>query len=208
LEGKQPVATDLTEAAGGADAREARIVDRLVPFGQPTARCGERGWFIEEGTLRPNRDDAARIQVPVTPPERYTLRLKVKRLFGSDQFAVGLIVGGRQTMASLDAYGGTVSGLHLVDGKTVKNNPTTHKGAVLPEDKLVNVKVRGASDAVSVEADGKKFVDWNGDAQRLSQDDRFAMPRTDWLYLATWNTQFAVSAFCLDDEAEKGTSKK
>lgn len=156
-------------------------------------------WFIEENTLRSNRDDYARLQVPFVPPERYTLRLKVKRLFGADQFAAGLVVGGRQVMCSFDAYGGSVSGLHLVDGKSVKANPTTHKGQLLAENKVANIRIDVTPQSVVATVDGKPVVDWKGDPAKLGQDPKYAMPQTEWLYIATWNTQFAISDFVLDE---------
>jgi hypothetical protein len=157
-------------------------------------------WFIEENSFRSNRDDFARLQIPIDPPEQYTLRLKVTRLFGSDQFAVGLIVGGRQVMCSFDAYGGTASGLHLVDGKSVKSNATTRKGSVLPVDKPVAIRIQVTSQSVVAEVDAKPVVDWKGDASKLGQDPKYAVPRTDWLYFASWNTQFAISECFLDDD--------
>jgi hypothetical protein len=96
-------------------------------------------WFIEENTLRANRDTASRLQIPVDVPERYTLQLKVERLFGGDMFGVGIVVGGRQTMVCIDGYGGAISGLHLVDGRKVKSNSTTYKGALLPENQPVSI---------------------------------------------------------------------
>lgn len=165
-------------------------------------------WFIEENTLRSNRDDFARLQVPFAPPERYTIRLKVKRLFGADQFAVGLVVGGRQVMCSFDAYGGSVSGLHLVDGKTAKANSTTHKGQVLADDKVANIRIEVTPKSVVATVDGKPVVDWNGDPAKLGQDPKYAVPRTEWLYIATWNTQFAISEFVLDEEPSAGAKNK
>lgn len=165
-------------------------------------------WFIEENTLRSNRDDFARLQVPFTPPERYALRLKVKRLFGADQFAVGLVVGGRQVMCSFDAYGGSVSGLHLVDGKSVKSNLTTHKGQVLAENKFANIRIDVTPKSVVATVDGKPVVNWEGDPAKLGQDSKYAVPQTEWLYIATWNTQFAISDFVLDEVPAAGPRSK
>jgi hypothetical protein len=156
-------------------------------------------WFMDGG-LKWNRDDYARLQVPVTPPENYTLKLKVRRLFGDDQFGIGLIVGGRQTLLSVDAYGGQCTGLHLLDGKKSKDNESTHKRAVLPLEQTVDLEVRVRPNAVTLRADDRTIVDWSGNASRLSQDERYAVPRTDWLFLASWNTQCEVTEFLLIDE--------
>ena len=156
-------------------------------------------WFMEDNTLRANRDDAARLQIPIKVPDSYTLRMKVQRLYGRDMFGVGLVIDGRQTMICMDAYAGTVSGLHLVDGKTVKSNSTTYRGALLPENQPVTIRIRVEPDSVTAEADGKSFLNWKGNPEQLSQDDRYSVPRTDWLYLASWNTQFAISNLFLNE---------
>ncbi len=156
-------------------------------------------WFIEDNTLRANRDSASRLQIPVDVPERYTVQLKVERLFGGDMFGVGIVVGGRQTVVCIDGYGGAISGLHLVDGKKVKSNSTTYKGALLPEKQTVSIRIRVAPNAVTAEADGRTFVSWKGDPSELSVDEAYAVPDTSRLFLASWNTQFAISQLTLDE---------
>jgi hypothetical protein len=157
-------------------------------------------WFIEENTLRPNRDDYARLQIPCSVPEKYTIRLKIERLFGSDMFGVGVIVGGQQTMVCMDGYGGTYSGLHLVDGKKAKSNSTTFKGPLLPENQVVSVRIHVEPNAVTAEADGSPFLTWRGNPSQLSVDGNYAVPQVDQLFLASWNTQFAISELLLDEE--------
>jgi len=160
-------------------------------------------WFIQENTLRMNRDDYARLQVPVAPPERYTLRLRVQRLVGNDQFAVGLVVGGRQTMCCFDAYGATVSGLQLVDGRKVRDSPLAHRGQILLRDATAEIVLRVTPDSVRGDVDGKTIVDWSGDPQRLSVDLPYAVPNEQWLFLAAWNSHFAISEFTLEDNSDR-----
>jgi hypothetical protein len=119
-------------------------------------------------------------------------------LFGGDMFGVGIVVGGRQTMVCIDGYGGAISGLHLVDGKKVKSNSTTYKGALLPENHPVSIRIRVEPNAVTAEADGRQFVSWKGDPSQLSVDPTYAVPQTNRLFLASWNTQFAISQLMLD----------
>lgn len=160
-------------------------------------------WFIQENTLRMNRDDYARLQVPVAPPERYTLRLQIQRLVGNDQFAVGLVVGERQTMCCFDAYGATVSGLQLVDGRKVRDSPSAHRGQVLLRDATAEIILRVTPESVRAAVDGKTIVDWNGDPQRLSVDRPYAVPNEQWLFLAAWNSHFAISEFTLEDDTDQ-----
>lgn len=158
-------------------------------------------WFFQDGRLLWNRDTYARLQVPVTPPESYSLRIRAQRLFGVDQLGIGLVVGGQQTLLLVDAYGGRISGLHLLDGKYANNNESTYRKPVFVEDQTVDLHVQVRPRAVTLTAGREEIMDWSGDPSRLSQDARYLMPRTDWLYLASWNTQFAVSEFRLIEES-------
>lgn len=157
-------------------------------------------WFIDEGKLLWNRDDFARMQIPIAPPDKYTLRLRVERKFGDDQFGIGLVVGGHQTLVSIDGYNGKISGLHRLDGKKSNANATTFKGTILTANKPVNLVVKASPNSILLQADGKKIIDWTGDASRLSQDEKYVMPNTNWLYLASFNSQCAISEFLLDEE--------
>lgn len=198
-DGASPLAPLLPRRRSSATpAKRGNAIDVLKTV-SPKLDCVKGIWFIEENSLRSNRDDFARLQIPIAPPEKYTLNLKVKRLYGTDQFAVGLVVGGRPVMCSFDAYASTASGLHLVGGKSVKNNPTTRKGAVLKQDKLATIRIQVTPQSVIAEVDGMPVVEWTGDSSQLSQDPKYAMPRTDWLYLASWNTQFAITECLLEN---------
>lgn len=159
-----------------------------------------KGLWFRDGGLKWNRDTYARLQVPIEPPERYTLRLKIRRLVGNDQFGIGLIVGGRQVLLSIDGYGGTKTGLHRLDGKKSRENESTYTGRVLPPDTLVQLTVHVDADSVRLLADGNTIVDWSGDPARLSMDETYEMPRNDWLFLTSWNTHCELTEFALEEQ--------
>ena len=48
-----------------------------------------------------------------------------------------------------------------------------------------------------------KFVDWSGDPRRLSVDLPYAVPNQQWLFLAAWNSHFAISEFTLEDNSDR-----
>lgn len=156
-------------------------------------------WF-HDGGLKWNRETYARLQIPVTPPDRYVLKLRVRRLEGNDQFGIGLLVDGRQVLLAIDGYGGTKTGLHLLDGQKSRDNASTYDGQVLPADTYVNLTVQVRPDAVRLLADDKTIVDWSGDSAQLSMDDNYAVPNKDWLFLTSWNTQCEIVAFLLEPE--------
>lgn len=159
-----------------------------------------KGLWFRDGGLKWNRDTYARLQVPIEPPERYTLRLKIRRLVGNDQFGIGLIVGGRQVLLSIDGYGGTKTGLHRLDGKKSRENESTYTGRVLPPDTVVQLTVHVDPDSVRLLADGNTIVDWSGDPARLSMDETYEMPRNDWLFLTSWNTHCELTEFTLEEQ--------
>jgi hypothetical protein len=178
--------------------RRGNIIDLLRTL-DPRLDSVRGIWFFDGG-LQCNSETYARLQVPVEPPRRYTLRLKARRSDGDDQLGVGLIVGGHQTMLSIDSYGGKKTGLHFLDGKSSRNNESTHTGQVLPLDAVVELTVRVRPNSVRLWADGKTIVDWSGDPARLRMDKDYAMPRGDWLFLSSWRTQWEVTEFTLEEE--------
>lgn len=157
-------------------------------------------WYMKDNALRVHREDFATLQVPVDLPESYTVRLKIKRLFGEDNVGLGLVVGSSQTVLILDAYNSTISGLHMVDGKSVKSNSTTFRSSkpVLPKDVEVEVRVAVTPSSVVAQVGGTEVVNWTGQSAELSVDSRYAVPRKDWLFLAGKNVHFEVSEFVLE----------
>jgi hypothetical protein len=90
-------------------------------------------WFFEKnGRLRSPVESEARLQVPVVPPQSYVLRMKVERLQGVEQFGIGVMVGGRQTMISIDNSNSGFTGLHNLDGKPAADNESMKRGTFLP----------------------------------------------------------------------------
>jgi hypothetical protein len=157
-------------------------------------------WWFDDGTeLMGIRATHARLQIPITPPERYTLKITLKRTVGANHFGIGLIVGGRQTQLSIDGYDG-VTGLLLLDGRTSKENEGSYRGRVLPIDKTVQLEIRVRPTSVVLLADGKTIIEWSGNPARLSMSERYAMPRCDWLFLSSWNCTCRISEFLLVED--------
>lgn len=62
----------------------------------------------------------------------------------------------------------------------------------------MTITIQVDQNSVIADVDGKQFVNWTGDVNRVSRHDDFAVPRTDWLFLSSWNSQFAISEILLD----------
>lgn len=161
-------------------------------------------WYLKDNALRVHREDFAKLQVPVDLPKSYTVQIKVRRLFGENNIGLGLVVGTAQTVLILDAYESTISGLHLVDGKSVKSNSTTYRSTkpLLPKDVEVVVRVAVTPLSVQAHAGDAEIVNWTGQPAELGMDERYVVPRQDWLFLAGKNTHFEVTGFTLQPKSE------
>lgn len=159
-------------------------------------------WWRNGRSLQMNGETYARVQVPVTPPRNYTLRMRATRLAGDDMLGIGIVVGGKQALVAIDGYEGTKTGLALIDGRTNEANETTHDGALLPKDAPVELVVQVRADSAKLTANGQTIFDWQGDPARLSLQDRYVIPEESRLLIATWNTIFEISEFTLTDDGD------
>jgi hypothetical protein len=156
-------------------------------------------WFFEkDGRLRSPCEFEARLQLPVVPPKSYSLRMTVERLQGTQQFGIGVVVGGRQTMISIDNSESHCTGLHNLDGKPASGNESTKEGQFLPLHKLAEVECRVADDAIRLDIDKQEVINWHGDPARLSVSPDWPVPHDDWLFISAFNSEFEISEFDLD----------
>jgi hypothetical protein len=160
------------------------------------AICGI--WQVDQSALTCHKERYARLQIPVDIPDSYVLRATVKRIFGVDTLAFVLVVDGRQVLLAMDGYGGDVAGLGLVDGKKQNNNETTMRTTVFPENRAVQIEIRVTPRSVSLVADGKRIVQWQGDAAAFSMQEEWQVPRKDWLHLACYEAGFEISSLWLE----------
>jgi hypothetical protein len=154
-------------------------------------------WHFVDGELTCHRETFARLQIPLDLPDSYSIQAIVKREAGQDQLGFGLVVGGRQVMLVLDSYGGTVAGLHLLDGKKANANPTSLRKVLLPLEATVRLEVRVTPNSVELSVDGQPTYKWVGDPGRLSVQPEWQVPRTDWLFLTSYHSYFRIKSLTL-----------
>ena len=95
--------------------------------------------------------------------------------------------------------GGTVSGLELISGRKIKNNPTTRKiKNVLPMDKPVPLTVEVTPSTVRVEVAGTEIVNWKGDPSVFSLQQAWDVPNKAWLHLGTYYSVFDTQSLTLE----------
>jgi hypothetical protein len=154
-------------------------------------------WHTWDGFLRCHNEAFNRLQIPVDVPITYTIRATVKRIAGTYGLGFGLVVGGRQTMLVLDSHPGDVTGLHLLDGKQVHEQPDIPHKMALPIGQVVNLEVRVTPQTVELLIDGGSRFQWAGDARRLSLQPEWEMPKKDWLFLTSHFSDFEIASLTL-----------
>ncbi len=107
------------------------------------------------------------VQVPGQLPEEYNLTAVVARGLGNGSFGIGLVAGKSRFMAIFDGEGGTASGLELVDGARIDNNPTRVAGHFLTKDVKTTLLFAVRKSGVAVSVNGKKIVEYTGSFDRL-----------------------------------------
>ncbi|HEY4259136.1 MAG TPA: hypothetical protein VGM98_03205, partial [Schlesneria sp.] len=156
-------------------------------------------WTLTDGNLASPKVAVARLRIPLTVPERYTLSGEVMRVDGIDELIFGLIVGGRPCEVVIDCVHGTISAIALLDGRDAVQGPNftrrVHKAPLLPRGEFVKVQCQVTPDTIIVSCGDQEVIRWHGDARRLSQrpssyppnecDDDFTH-----LSLASWDSVF------------------
>ena len=149
-----------------------------------------------------------RLQIPYEPGEEYDLEVSCKRVEGNNSFNVGLVAGGRQFLAAFDGWPaqGYMSGLDFVDGKDVRNNPTTLKGRLLDNDKnyILGYSVRNGK--IDMSLNGKVMITYKGEFNRLSLGTSYRSPSDKALILFLGpHTSYEIDRITLTPVKGKGT---
>jgi hypothetical protein len=149
-----------------------------------------------------------RLQIPYEPGEEYDLEVSCKRVEGNNSFNVGLVAGGRQFLAAFDGWPtqGYMSGLDFVDGKDVRNNPTTLKGPQFENDKNYTLGYSVRSGKIETSINGKVIVSYKGEFNRLSLGTSYRTPSDKALILFLGpHTSYHIDRIMLTPVKGKGT---
>jgi hypothetical protein len=177
--------------------KKPKLVD-LLKLIEPRLDHVQGIWFFEkDGALRSPKEFEARIEVPVAPPRSYSLRMTVERLQGTQQLGIGIVVGGRQTMISIDNSGGRFTGFHNLDDKPASDNESTKEGEFLRRLQPAELECRVRENEVQLDIDKAEIIRWRGDPARLSVSPDWAMPHAEWLFLSAFDSEFDISSFML-----------
>ncbi|MBS0205133.1 MAG: serine/threonine protein kinase [Planctomycetes bacterium] len=128
---------------------------------------------IEAVNLDPNRDSI--LELPVEPPEEYTLRLTAKRTSTIHAIIVGLVAGGQPVDAVFDLKSGEGGGLELINGQLAAYGPTALPKARFVDQVPFDLECRVSRERIVILGDGCCLIDWPVDAAHFAR--------------ANWHTQ-------------------
>jgi len=150
-------------------------------------------WRFALTTLISDPSQQALLQLPYVPGADYMLKARVERKQGNDAFFLGLVAGKRQVLVFIDGWTSKFSGLQLVDGKDVIENPTKHPGQLLGRNKAAEIVCTVQGDKITAAVDGRKFLDWQGDSARFSLGFGRSVPDKTALFIGSHETGFEIS---------------
>lgn len=129
----------------------------------------------------------------------------VERKEGVDSLFLGLLCGASQCVVIVDGWGGTVTGLNLLDGRFADANESTVRAKLLPPDRPVLITLSVRKDSVTLAADGRKVMAWKGAFSRLSNFQDYRVPHARSLFFGGWDTRFLINKFTLAPVSGQGT---
>lgn len=101
-------------------------------------------------------------------PEEYTLTAVVQCPSHAAAIVFGIVVGNSQALAVVDGYGKKFSGLGLIQGLPIKDNPTRMPGCFLIDGSPNLIEITVRKNRVQVSCNGRPLVNWSGDPSLLS----------------------------------------
>jgi hypothetical protein len=183
-------------AAPDAPADPAGTVD-LLKLIDPRRDSVAGAWTFAEGALWSPGTPWSRLQIPYAPPEEYDLTLIVTRTANVESLNIGMVGGGRQFLALLDGWGGSKSGLEMLDGKHAADNETTVLRQLFTNDRRATVVCSVRKDGVRVAVDGNVHIDWKSSFKRLSLYPYWNVPSSESLLLGAYEAVWRFDAIKL-----------
>jgi hypothetical protein len=148
-------------------------------------------WQYDGQSLISPENSRGALQLPVLLPPEYRLELVAARESGGDCLSFTLPIRGRQACLVIDGYQGKLSGLQTIDGKHIDVNETRHEASMFAGGQPKSISITVRKNGVQMLCDGRKLVDWTGDASRLGAPDKF--PYKDRAYLGDWHSRYRIT---------------
>jgi predicted Ser/Thr protein kinase len=158
-------------------------------------------WIKAGGELISPKERNACVILPVEfIPDEYQLTIEAERVSGTNNLSLFLVYGGKEAHVVLDsdARGVICSGLNVLNGKYVHENPTTFRKPVLPQGKAVTIVCTVQNERIRVDADGESIIDWNCLPGSFSHDRNWTSPLPGGKFaIGGWESVFKISRISL-----------
>jgi hypothetical protein len=213
------MALDLLTTQGeerGTDQQRMpeREIDLLAMVNRNRSKAGEDekdavwsvgDWARSDNTLTSPKQFGARLQLPYSPPREYRLTVVLEPLDDPNGLLLGNVVGGNQ-FACLFGYrtpNGYASAIENIDGRNV-GNETTVRGSVFTRGQISQLVVTVRETGVSMMVDGRRLINWRGNAERLSLSDYWATPEKQSMFLGAYDCRYRFHRVTLEPLAGVG----
>lgn len=174
-----------------------KSIDNLLKRINPDQNAVRGKWRFDGDTLVSPAMPFSLLQVPVTPPESYVLRATVEAAAIDDCLSLGLVVGNTQVTIVMNGWKNTVSGMQLVDLRMVPANETK-TGPVLTSGIPNQIVCTVTAGHIEATCNGKPFLNWAGDFNRLLGGPDWEPPNKRQLYLGTYQTSYRITRLELE----------
>ncbi|HEX4129632.1 MAG TPA: SUMF1/EgtB/PvdO family nonheme iron enzyme [Pirellulales bacterium] len=118
------------------------------------------------------QEKGARVKLPVSLADHYTLTIVAERVKGTEPLAVQLKVGQANVLAYLGADGNKTNGLDTVDRIDYDRNESGWNVPAFHDSGPTTFVVQVDKSHVRVMRDDVVLIDWHGDAKRLAIDPK------------------------------------
>ncbi len=141
------------------------------------------------------KEYGARIELPRGKelPQEYEIVLIVEPLDKPNGLILGQRMGKNRFQILLNFRGDQgkeLSAIENIDGENVMQNETSKEGKVFTQNQLSQVIVRVLKDRVTVHCDGQTWIQWQGEASRLSLSEYWNTPNAEALFVGAYDCRY------------------
>lgn len=176
-------------------AQSGATVDLLARIG-PRPNMLTQPWSMQGGALvstEVRSNVPSKMWIPYRPPESFQLTAVVERLSGQESINFGFPVGGQDIMICIDGYGGSISGINLINRSTADRNESRSVGPFIQGRDPHTIICTVGPDSVHVTVNGRVAIDWKGDVRRLSLDRRWPHGPRGQIHIGCWQSSYRIS---------------
>lgn len=145
-------------------------------------------WKNTNDGLRVNAAVNARLKLPYNVAGDYDMQVSFTRETGKHSVALLFNSNGQQLGFELDAWGQHLAGFQMVDGLSIKDNPSRVDGIRLNNQQryTIDLQVRGGN--ITAMLDGNVIAQFNADGHQLSLLDLWELPGKNTLGIGAYDS--------------------